>query len=110
MKVRPLILLIFYPLSLIGIFIHLGLQSHLLFPLYLSSDPQGWGDGPLLLGPSLLGREACKEQLTALKWPSLPPSAVLPPGGTAGPYPSASGLYRPLSPLALRLAASSWSY
>lgn len=56
------------------------------------------------------GGEACKEHLTALKWPFLPPSAVLPPGGTVGPHPSASGLYRPLPPLALCLAASSWSY
>lgn len=51
-----------------------------------------------------------RECLPVLKWHFLPPSAVLPPGGTVGPHPSASGLYRPLSPLALCLAASSGSY
>lgn len=105
---RPLILLIFYPLALVGIFLPPWIPTPLLFPHRLAPDLQ-WAVAlcscvyPCAMGEALEGTSSSPEVAFS------PTSAVLLPGGTAGPHPSASGLYRPLSPLALCLAASSWS-
>lgn len=74
-------------------------------PPPLAPDAQGLAPAPV---PA--EKEAAEPGPPVLKGRFLPPSAVLPPGGTIGPHPSAPGLHCPLSPLALRLAASSWSY